>query len=598
MTTHDPAARPAAAGAELEKLLRVIRASRPLPEVGGGLLFASNFEGYVKTYRLGGPGGEAQLVADLGDRTLPHAQTELGLLLRHDQGGNERWQLSLLRADGSIQPQTRDPLAVHQSVTLHPDRRRVGMGWNPGGRGDVALGELDLATAELVEWATPGGFWVWGDWSPDGRRAVVLKSFGSLTEAYLLERDGRLTRILPEARRVRGTCWREDGIYLLTDAGDRDFLGLALVDPEHPREVAGWLFDESHDVEGYVIDHASRRAALVVNGGFYDTLRIVELPAGAALEVAGWPSGVVIHDHSGDQGYHVSWTPDDRSVFAAWERPTSPAEIHEWPGGQRWTAVAADQQPAGLVEPVEFTYQSFDGVPIQCLLYAVDGTPRPAVVNFHGGPEGQSRGEYVPQVHFLNQVGVNVLRPNVRGSTGYGWRFQSLDDKTLRWDSVRDGCEAARHLKRAGLATLVAAMGASYGGFMTLGAIVEDPELWDAAVDIVGIADWHTFFANMPPWRGVLRMNEYGDPNGAEAEFLAQASPLHRADRIRAPLLIVHGRNDPRVPVTESVQIAQAANAEILIFDDEGHGIAKLANQVTAYGRILAFLQEKLVEGR
>jgi dipeptidyl aminopeptidase/acylaminoacyl peptidase len=197
----------------------------------------------------------------------------------------------------------------------------------------------------------------------------------------------------------------------------------------------------------------------------------------------------------------------------------------------------------------------------------------------------------------MNRVGVNVLRPNVRGSTGYGWRFQSLDDRTLRWNSVRDGCEAARHLKRAGLATRTAAMGASYGGFMTLAVIVEDPELWDAGVDIVGIADWRTFFANMPPWRGVLRMQEYGDPNGTEAEFLKQASPLGKAHLIRTPLLIIHGRNDPRVPVEESEQVARAAQAEIMVFDDEGHGIAKLANQVAANRRILAFLKEQLFAG-
>jgi dipeptidyl aminopeptidase/acylaminoacyl peptidase len=202
----------------------------------------------------------------------------------------------------------------------------------------------------------------------------------------------------------------------------------------------------------------------------------------------------------------------------------------------------------------------------------------------------------MPVVHFMNRIGVNVLRPNVRGSSGYGWRFQSLDDKTLRWNSVHDGCEAARYLKRSGLATRTAAMGVSYGGFMALAVIVEDPELWDAAVDIVGVADWQTFFAKMRPWRGVLRMAEYGDPNGSEAEFLREASPLRKAHLIRTPLLILHGRNDPRVPVGESEQIAErAANAEILIFDDEGHGIAKLANQVTANSRILAFLREKLL---
>ncbi len=130
---------------------------------------------------------------------------------------------------------------------------------------------------------------------------------------------------------------------------------------------------------------------------------------------------------------------------------------------------------------------------------------------------------------------------------------------------------------------------------MTLAVIVEAPELWDAAVDIVGIARWRTFFENMPPWRGVLRMREYGDPFGAEVEFLESISPIHRASSIRTPLLVVHGRNDPRVPVGESEQIAKAArNAELLIFENEGHGIARHENQVPYHRRILEFLQAHL----
>jgi len=161
-------------------------------------------------------------------------------------------------------------------------------------------------------------------------------------------------------------------------------------------------------------------------------------------------------------------------------------------------------------------------------------------------------------------------------------------------DPVKDGCEAARFLKRTGVANKTAAMGGSYGGFMTLAVLVECPDLWDAAVDVVGIADWHTFFANMPPWRGVWRMNEYGDPNGAEAEFLREISPIHRAHLIKAPLLVIHGRNDPRVPVEESEQVARATGAELMIFEDEGHGIAGVANQVTSNRRILEFLAKHL----
>jgi dipeptidyl aminopeptidase/acylaminoacyl peptidase len=196
----------------------------------------------------------------------------------------------------------------------------------------------------------------------------------------------------------------------------------------------------------------------------------------------------------------------------------------------------------------------------------------------------------------LLAAGINVFAPNVRGSTGYGVRYAGLDDRELRWDSVRDGCEAGRHLKREGLATRLAAMGASYGGFMTLAVLVEDPDLWDAGVDVVGIADWHTFFKHTSGWRRAVRATEYGDPEKQpDAEFLAEFSPLRRAHTIRAPLLVIHGRNDVRVPIGEAEQISQAAKeAELMVFDDEGHGLVRHQNRVRGYGRALAFLAERL----
>ena len=535
-------------------------------------------------------------MADSGDRTLPHAWTDLGLLVRHDRGGNETWQLSIVEPHGELRPLTRDSKAVHQSVTLHPDRRRIGLGWNSGGGRDVSLGELDLMTGEIIPWATPGDYWYWEDWSPDGGRAVVNKVFGSWTEPHILERDGTMIRLLPQARRVSEIRWTASGMFALTDAGGRDFMGLAEVDPEQPDVVKRWLIDEDHDVDGYTIDHAGRSAIVVVNEGVYDGIRIVDLASGSIVERVDWKEGVVLSDITGPKSYHLSWSQDDSSAFVSWEHPTRPAEVYEWPAGRRWTSVSDDDEFTGLVKPIETTFRSFDGLEIHSLLFAHDRSPRPVVVYFHGGPEGQSRGQYVPIVHLLAGIGVNVLLPNVRGSTGYGFNFQSLDDRTLRWNAVKDGCEAARNLKTTGQATKSAAMGGSYGGFMTLAVLVEDPDLWDAAVDIVGIADWHTFFRNMPPWRGVMRKREYGDPDGAESEFLRQISPIHSAGKIRTPLLIIHGRNDPRVPVQESEQIAQKArDAELIVFDDEGHGVAKLGNQVTANSRILAFLREHLI---
>lgn len=577
--------------AKIEKLLSVARSTRPLPDSEGHLYYASNARGHSQVFRQGAPGDEPELVLATANRTVPAAFTAPGLLLRFDHGGDETWQLGLLAPDG-YRPLTTDPKAIHQSVVVHQDQKRAGLSWNPNGQADMVLGELDIDSGSLTKWAEPGGFWHWGAWSPDGTRAAVVKSLGTPAEAAILARDGSMTRILPSALRAVPIEWLDEGIVVLTDAG-RDFLGLAVVDAGKPDAIARWLFAEEHDLEGVTIDPSHQKAALVVNVGVHDQVRCIDLATAQTIARLVLPPGVVISDHSGDAGYHIAWSRDGSRLFVSWETATQPAEIYEWPGPVRWTFTWSP--PKGLIEPVETSYTSFDGLEIPALAYRIDDTPRPTVVYFHGGPEGQARAGYLPQAHLVNTVGFNILLPNVRGSSGYGLRYQGLDDKTLRWNSVIDGCEAARHLKRAGLATKTAAYGGSYGGFMTLAVLVEDPELWEAAVDMVGIADWHTFFENMPPWRGVLRVNEYGDPKGAESDFLRQISPVHRASRIKAPLLVIHGRNDPRVPVEESRQIADAVpGAQLMVFEDEGHGIAKLANQVTANGRILDFLTEHL----
>ncbi len=578
---------------KIEKLLSVARAARPLPAADGSLYFASNRAGHAQVYRQTTPGAQPELVFASTTRMVPDAHTPLGLLVREDRGGNEAWQLGM-GTDGGYRPLTEGARAIHQSVTLHPDKRRVGLGWNPGGQADMVLGELDLATGEMVQWARPGGYWLWGAWSPDGERAVVIKSMGMPTEGYILDRDGSMTRLLPDVLRVLPVEWLDEGVLVVTEGG-RDFFGLALVDPARPGAVKRWLFSEDHDVEGAVVSPDHSKVAVIVNEGIYDSVRVIGLSGGLAGEPAraGLPPGVVTFDHSGDAGYHLSWTRDGTRLFVSWERPIQPAEIYEWPGGTRWTYTA--EVPSGLVEPEETSYESFDGLTVPALFYRSGDRARPAVVDFHGGPEGQWRGMFLPQAHLLNAIGIDVFLPNVRGSTGYGIGYERLDNKTLRWNGVKDGTEAARHLKRLG-ATKTAAMGGSYGGFMTLAVLVDEPELWDAGAETVGIADWHTFFRNMPPWRGVLRMSEYGDPNGAEAEFLREISPIHRASAIKAPLLVIHGRNDPRVPVGESIQIAQAvADSELLIFEDEGHGVATLPNQVTANTRILEFLAAHLL---
>jgi dipeptidyl aminopeptidase/acylaminoacyl peptidase len=219
----------------------------------------------------------------------------------------------------------------------------------------------------------------------------------------------------------------------------------------------------------------------------------------------------------------------------------------------------------------------------------------------HGGPEGQARPLWNPITVSLVSRGFNVLQPNVRGSSGYGHAYKSLDDVRLRMDSVRDLDAGAAWLAESGTAPAdrIAVIGGSYGGFMTLAAIAFFPERrWAAAVDIVGIGSWRTFLERTDTWRRPLREAEYGTLE-KDAEFLESISPFSRIDAIRAPLMVIHGANDPRVPVYEAEQMVSALRSrgrdvEYLRYEDEGHGLAKAKNRADAWPKVVAFFERYL----
>src|SRR5439155_8399777 len=403
---------------------------------------------------------------------------------RDDQGGNETWQLGLASTGGEVRRLTRDARAIHQSPTVSPDGTRVGLAYNPDGQVDFVLAVLDLATGGLESWLAGPGMWSWGAWHPERDAAFVQHTLSPTRwESYLLDRAGELLPVLPSARRVGGARSTSEGrVLAVTDLGS-EFLRLVELDPRGLDRVSRFYdTGEDADLEAFVPSHRGDRALVVVNEGMQDGLLLLDLASGSASRVDVLPPGVVASDNVTTLASQVAWTDDDSRVFVAWETPAAPSDVYDLPSGRRWTFAGASAIREGP-EPTEVRYPSFDGLEIPALHYRVDGTPRPTVVWFHGGPEAQFRASHNPVVRMLLAAGFDVFAPNVRGSTGYGVRYFSLDDRELRWDSVRDGCEAARWLKREGCATKTAAMGASYGGFMTLAVLVECPDLWDAAVD-------------------------------------------------------------------------------------------------------------------
>jgi len=258
-----------------------------------------------------------------------------------------------------------------------------------------------------------------------------------------------------------------------------------------------------------------------------------------------------------------------------------------------------------LREPELHRFESFDGESIPVFLWEPEGDgPFPVVLTVHGGPESQYRPAFLPSFTPLTQHlvsrGYAVAAPNVRGSTGYGKRYEHLDDVRLRLDSVRDlsslhdwlGTRPRIDAARAVL------YGRSYGGYMVLAGLAFQPERWAAGIECVGISNFVTFLENTAPWRRAVREPEYGTLE-RDREFLIEASPITHVDRIRAPLFIQHGANDPRVPLEETEQIhrvltEKGIRCELLVHQDEGHAIGKLENRVETFERAVAFLEEVL----
>ena len=220
------------------------------------------------------------------------------------------------------------------------------------------------------------------------------------------------------------------------------------------------------------------------------------------------------------------------------------------------------------------------------------------VVNIHGGPEAQARPIFNPLAQYFVSHGFAVAVPNVRGSTGYGKRYEHLDDVRLRLDSVRDLVGLHDWLAGEGRfdTDRVVLYGGSYGGYMVLAGLAFHPELWAAGIDIVGISSLVTFLENTAPWRRAFREREYGSLE-RDRDFLLEASPLTHVDAIRAPLFVIHGANDPRVPSARRRQMHRVLTekgfrCELLVYDDEGHGLQKLPNRLDAYPKAVAFLED------
>jgi dipeptidyl aminopeptidase/acylaminoacyl peptidase len=539
-------------------------------------------------------------------------------VLAIDTGGDERHQLYLIDLEDAagtkitefdrLQALTAEPQFGHQFAGISPDGRTLAYLSNRANGVDFDLWVCDLESGEhRLLYASGSYCHPASGFSPGGRFVSVLRPGPRPLDADLVVVDvasgeARVPLAHPdEAAMIGAPAWLSDAILYASSNVGRDFAAVVRHDLDTGETAAVPGTGEEYDAE------------VVSAGG--DAIVVIENRDGASVM---WRYDTAAGGRGADiplpeVGVTLAWfldppiaSPDGSRLHYTLSTPRLAGDIyaHDLDRGstRRLTRSPADFAPEDLASPELHEIESFDGERIPLFVFrpaAAGGDRLPVVVDVHGGPEAQALRFFDSRVQALVGAGFAVVVPNVRGSTGYGKRYASLDDTTRRLDSVRDLRAIHEALEGLHLDPARAALwGGSYGGYMTLAGLAFQPDLWAAGVDIVGISNLVTFLENTSAYRRTLRELEYGSLT-SDREFLIEASPMTHADAIRAPLFVIHGRNDPRVPVSEAEQLAaglleRGVRCELLIYEDEGHGLARLDNQLDAYPRAIEFLSEVL----
>ncbi len=582
----------------------------------GGMLISTRFGETAQIHQLAGPGAARRQITFFdepvrGAAVCPDSARN-GFIFSKDVGGAESYQIFwfdletgqyALITDG--ESKNGSPLWSNKGDRFaFYTTKRNGRDW-----------DLHLAAVDKPGESKPilelGGFWFPVDWSPDDRQLLAL-SYVSANEStyHVIDLEsGRITQLNPSDQQISygGALWSKDGrgIYLTSDQGG-EFSRLQYYDLA-TKTFTVLTADLNWNVGGMDLSEKGDLLAFTANEDGISRAYLMDTAAGTYQPIPGIPVGQV-----GGFLFH----PDGKRLAMSIETARSTTDVYtlELQSKElvRWTfSEVGGLNTDGFVDPqlVHFdTFDKVDGKPrqISAFYYQPSGKgPHPVAINFHGGPESQYRPGFSPLVqYFVNELGIAVLAPNVRGSSGYGKSFLLLDNGFKREDSVKDAGAlldwiAARPELDAGR---VAVFGGSYGGYMVLAAMTHYNDRLKAGIDVVGISNFVTFLENTKDYRRDLRRVEYGDEREpAMREHLQKISPLTHVKKITKPMLVVQGLNDPRVPVGEAEQIVAAirengGTAWYLLANDEGHGFRKKSNRDFYYWSMVLFIEEHLLK--
>jgi dipeptidyl aminopeptidase/acylaminoacyl peptidase len=533
------------------------------------------------------------------------------LVVQKDIGGGEFYQL--FRLDQGKLTLLTDGKSRNWFGSWSRDGRLVGYmsTRRNGADGDLyVIDPRDPSSDRLVAQVTGGG-WNFADFSPDGGKALVVNR-QSIAHADVYEvnlANGALVQLNRNTQHVsyEAPHYGADGrVWLLSDAGS-DFKRLGVLDAQGGFKSVSP--EPKWDVSDYAMAPDGSFVAYAVNEAGVAKLRVLDVASGQVRKVDGLPGGV------------IPWSFGHTLSIAPWGDIALSMSSAKVPGDvfsidsktlkvTRWTmSEAGGLETEANVEPELVTIKSFDGEPVTGFLYRPDAKrfpgKRPLLLDIHGGPEGQSRPDFLgAQNYYLNELGIALFFPNVRGSDGFGKRFVGLDNGPFkREDSVKDiGAMLASLAKDQALdASRFGVTGVSYGGYMCYASAVHYSAQLKGASCYVGISNFVTFLENTQSYRRDLRRPEYGDERDPKQRAqLQKISPLNHVDKIRVPLLIATGANDPRVPASEADQIIEAVRGQggsawHLLAGNEGHGFHKKDNADYYFRTAVMFWQQQLL---
>ncbi len=586
-----------------------------------GIYVSTRFADVSQIHRVDKPGGARhQLTFNNepagGVQRQPHGSA---LLFSRDAGGSEFAQLFLLDPAGGAAQMLTDGESRNGSAIWDRAGNRIAYGSTRrnGASNDIWLMDVSQPEEARLVFAAPDGTgWYPTDFTVAGA-GILVANYVSITDSriYLLDLDSGAVRLLvggendPSSNVPQGLDHAGAGFWLVTNSGS-EFSQLAWQSLEVGAQPEIITADIKGDVGGLTMSEDRQRGAFTVSDNGMTRLylidlnsrqyRLIKTPVGLIGGLAFSPDGSQLA-----MTLNTSETPSDSFVLALGQEPLEHGAL------QRWTySEVGGLNTETFVSPQLIEFPTFDKVDgeqrkIPAWYYKPPGDgPFPVVISIHGGPEGQSRPAFSSTYQmWLQKLGVAILVPNVRGSSGYGKTYLGLDNGFKREDSVKDIGRLLDWIAEQPELdkSRVAVFGGSYGGYMVLASAVHFSDRLRAAVDVVGISNFVTFLENTQDYRRDLRRVEYGDERDPEMRaFLQKISPLNNVEKITIPMLVVQGQNDPRVPVTEAEQMVSALRAQQRVVWymnalNEGHGYRRKENRDIYQQAIALFLREHLV---